>query len=135
MSPRNDMEEWISSLNLPSDFPVSPSTRNLLVVTVDNKPLQHCHIISRVDVSTFCRNHPKVLKKWVTKISALKRALHPLAIPLGVPLDELAEHPNATRIYHRLFKVFRAYRRILLDILFDLTNLDPFRAAKIAEHH
>ena len=115
---KNDKDELASlDLSPTTELPLSPTTRDSLILLVTGDQIQNYNISARVDLSTLKTESLPLLIKGFTKVLALKRARQPRIIPPGKSLNKLTKDPNAPRIYHRLFKVFSNYRNIMLNIL------------------
>ena len=134
-----DIDETISYVDLPPGAPASPTTRRFPVVLVENEPVQSCYIISVVDLATPKASSPAVLQAWRVAISKLKKTMDASILPLlqppaslFIPLNRFSGHQHAQRIYNRLFKVYSAYRDIVVDIAATLVRRDIFKSAAIA---
>ena len=134
-----DVEEMISCVDLPPKAPASQTTRRFPIVLVENEPVQGCYIISVVDLSTPKASSPAVLQAWKVAISRLKKIMDASMMPLlqppaslFIPLNHFSGHQQAQRIYNRLFKVYSAYRDIIVDIAATLLRRDFFKSAATA---
>lgn len=98
------------------DSHMTLTTCALTFISVVDNPTQDYHFSAAVDLSTLKTTSLAVLKKWAAKIIALKKTLNEPIIPSGKSLNKLSKHPDAPRVYHRLFNVVSAYCDIIIYI-------------------
>ena len=136
ISRKKDKEE--STSLCPLDTPILPkssNTHDYPVISITGDPIQNYSISACIDLSTFKADSLPLLRKWVMEIFTLNQALNGSIIPLGKPLNKFSKHTDAPCIYHRLFRVFSAFRNIMLYLFKYHLNYGHFEgsAAKMFE--
>ena len=130
ISRKKDKEE--STSLCPLDKPILPkssNTHDYPLISIADDPIQSYSISACIDLSTFKADSPPLMGEWVTEIFTLNQALNGVIIPSGKPLNKLSKHTDAPYIYHRLFRVFSAYRNVMLDFFKPYLRLGHFEGS------
>ena len=136
ISRKKDKEE--STSLCPLDKPILPkssNTHDYPVISITDDPIQNYSISACIDLSTFKADSPPLMGEWVMEIFVMNHALNGVIIPLGEPLNKFSQHTHAPYIYHRLFRVFSAYRNMMLHLFKSYLKYGHFEgsAAKMFE--
>ena len=126
----NRAERLPKSYPLFSFMPTFLTRRPILIASIEGYMHRCTPIGAIVDISTFKQKSFAIgINALQAECSLLEKSSSAPITSLDNPLNAYINSPHAPRIYHQLFKVFSAYRNVVLDAV---TRLPEFRNLELS---